>query len=110
MAVPYIRTQTAIGNSAPVCFDTYENPFNVSVQVAIVGTSASCSVQVTADDPQDFASESAYQSDANWYDHATLATITTNSTGTITSPVKAARVVVSAISAATVITTFIQAG
>lgn len=103
-----VRKQTVTGNSQPMTFDVFQTPFSATVQIAISGT-ATCKVQVTADDPKGFADLAAFQAGAAWYDHATLTGVTANATGMITGPVYAARTVVSAV-AGTVTTTFLQAG
>lgn len=104
-----VRTQTATGNSSPICFDHYKTPFSVAITVAISGT-ANVTVQVTEDDPQGFGSEALFQANATWLNHATLATITATASGVISSAVKAARTVVNSISSGNVVSTYLQAG
>jgi len=108
VARPITYSQTATGLSNPIPLDTKNDPFNVSVGVAITGT-GTYTVQFSLDDPASFATAALYNSAGVWYNHATLATLSANSTGNIAFPVRAVRTNVTAVSG-TVTTTILQAG
>jgi hypothetical protein len=110
MGVRYIRALTATGDSAACVLDHYQDPFAVSIAVSIVGTSATYSVQYTLDDPTTFATPAAFLSSAIWFSHPTLSAQTTNQFGNLAFPVSAVKLTISAISAATVTMTALQAG
>lgn len=107
---PVTRSLSATGDSGAVVMDIMAQPFNASVAVAIVGTSATYSVAYTLDDPNSFGSAALFLANATWFTHATLAAQTTNQFGNVAFPVKALKLTVSAIVAATVTMTVIQTG
>lgn len=108
MARPITYSQTATGLSNPMLLDTKTNPFNVSIGVSISGT-GTYTVQFSMDNPASFATPALYNSAGVWFSHATLASLSANSTGNIAFPVRAVRTNVASVSG-TVKTTVIQAG
>lgn len=108
MARPITYAQTATGLSNPMVLDTKTTPFNVSVAVSISGT-GTYTVQFTLSDPASFTSATDYNTNGVWFNHATLASLSANSTGNIAFPVRAMRTSIAAVSG-TVTTTVIQAG
>jgi hypothetical protein len=77
------------GISSPVVLDYFLDPMNIGLAVTATGTHSS-KVQVSYDDP--FASYATnYNTDAVWFDHATLTSVTGNAQGSQTTPVRAVR-------------------
>lgn len=107
MAQPYVRTLGAVATSAACPLDTFRNPFNVSLALDFTGT-ATAKVQYTLDDPA-LASD-AQGTGLTWFDHATLAGVTSDTPGNIAFPVRAVRLVVTAWTSGSVVMTAIQAG
>jgi len=107
---PVTYSQTATGISNPVPLDHKTDPFNVTVAVDISGGTATCTVQFSVDDPAAYASAALYNSNATWFNHATLVSATASATGNIAFPVRAVRTNIASLSGATVKTTIIQAG
>lgn len=105
---PTVVTVTgSSGLSAPVDVDIYINPLNVGLAVTATGTHSS-KVEISYDDP--FGSYvTSYNVDANWFDHATLTSITGNAHGSQTTPVRAVRLN-KASGTPTVTLTVVQAG
>jgi len=94
--------------SSPIPMDTYQDPFNVSIGVALsAGASLTYTVQHTFDDV--FAANFD-PSTAVWYSNASLATKTTSSDGNYISPVTAVRLNVTVYSSGSATMTVIQAG
>ena len=104
------RSLSTTGDSDPVVMDIMAQPFNASVAVVLVGTSATYTVSYTLDDPNNFASKAAFLSGATWFAHATLASQTASQFGNVAFPVKALKLTASAITAATLTMTVIQTG
>ena len=96
----------AASNVIPL--DTYQDPFNVGIGVALsAGASLTYTVQHTFDDVQ---SESFSAATATWFPHATLAAKTASSDGNYAYPVTAIRLNVTAYTGGSATMTVIQAG
>lgn len=78
---------TSVGASAAVPLDLYLDPFNTSLFVDVTGT-VNVTVQYTGDDNV-LASVGPF----TWFDHSDLTSKTSDSVGTIISPVTAVRMV-----------------
>lgn len=104
------RSQTATGDSTPILMDIFASPFNATIQVAIVGGTATVTSYFTLDDPKDFATQALYLSGATWTALVLLTAVTATTASNVAFPVRALKTTVSAISGATVTTTVIQAG
>jgi hypothetical protein len=88
--------------------DTYRDPFNLGIGVALsAGSTLTYSVQHTFDDVQAVGFNPAT---AVWYDHATLTAKTTSSDGNYAYPVTAVRLNVTAYTSGSATMTVIQAG
>jgi hypothetical protein len=88
--------------------DTYRDPFNVSVSVALsAGASLTYTVQHTYDDvfAKDFDPATA-----TWFNNTSLSTKTTSSDGNYILPVVAIRLNVTVYSSGSATMTLIQAG
>lgn len=102
-----VTVAAASGNSNPVVVDYFFDPMNVGIAVTATGTHSS-KVQVSYDDPWAvYATD--YNTNATWFDHATLTSITGNAQGAQTTPVRAFRLV-KASGTPAVTMTVIQAG
>lgn len=90
---PVTRSLTGIANDVAVPLDLYQSPFNVSIQVTVMGN-ITYSVQWTVDDV--FAT--GYDPAAgNWFAAAAnLTAATTSQAGSIVSPVTAVRLITTA--------------
>jgi len=105
---PVRQTLAAVAVSAPVALDTYRDPFNIGIGVALsAGANLTYKVQHTFDDVQAAAFDPAT---ATWYDHASLTAKTTSSDGNYAYPVTAIRLNVTAYTSGTATMTTIQAG
>jgi hypothetical protein len=105
---PIRQTLSAAGVSAPVVLDSYRDPFNVGLGIALsAGASLTYKVQHTLDDV--FAS-TFDPATATWYDHATLAAKTTSSDGNYAYPVTAIRLNITLYTSGSAAMTVIQAG
>ena len=94
--------------SSVVPLDTYQNPFNVSIGVALsAGASLTYSVQHTFDDVQ---APGFDPSTATWFTNSGLSAKTTSLDGNYTLPVTALRLNVTSYSGGTATMTVIQAG
>lgn len=84
-----VTVSASSGISDPVVLDYYLAPMNVGMAVTATGTHSS-KVQVSYDDPfAEYATD--YNTDATWFDHATLTSITGNAQGGQTTPIRAVR-------------------
>lgn len=84
-----VTVSASSGVSSPVVLDYFLDPMNVGLAVTATGTHSS-KVQVSYDDP--FATYATdYNTDAVWFDHATLTSVTGNAQGSQTTPVRAVR-------------------
>lgn len=95
-------SQTAAGSSATIPLDTYANPFNIGIGVAVTGT-VDYTIQHTFDNVQDAAVT------PTWYNHSSLAALTVNADGNYAFPVSAVKILVNS-GAGTATAKIIQAG
>lgn len=77
--------------SQPAILDQYLTPFNVTLTVELFGTSGgSYTVKYSNDDPYGtYATD--YNTNANWYSHSTLVTLSADATDVLYTPVRAVR-------------------
>ena len=105
---PTRQTLGAVAVSAPIVLDTYRDPFNVGIGVALsAGASLTYKVQHTLDD---VTLETFSPATATWYDNAVLVAKTTSSDGNYAYPVTAIRLNVTIWASGTATMTVIQAG
>lgn len=105
---PIRVTVSAVGASAVLPMDTYRDPFNLGIGVALsAGAALTYSVQHTFADVQAAGFSAAT---AVWYDNATLTAKTTSSDGNYAYPVTAVRLNVTAFTSGSATMTVIQAG
>jgi hypothetical protein len=105
---PIRQTVGALAVSSPIVLDTYRDPFNVGIGVALsAGASLTYKVQHTFDD---VTLETFNPSTATWYDNATLVAKTTSSDGNYAYPVTAIRLNVTVYASGNAVMTVIQAG
>ena len=84
-----VTVSAASGISTPVELDYLVSNFNVGLAVTSSGAHSS-KVQISYDDP--FAAYvTDYNTNATWFDHATLTNVTGNAQGSQTTPVRAVR-------------------
>ena len=104
------RSLSAVGTSPAVVTDHYANPFNMGIGVTFTGAgSATAKVQYTFDDPS--TASDVLGTGLVWFDHDTLVGLTANASGNLAFPVRAVRLVVSALSAPMLVkAAFAQAG
>ena len=109
---PTRQTLGAVAVSAPIVLDTYRDPFNVGIGVALsAGASLTYKVQHTLDDVLDGVTlETFSPATATWYDNAVLVAKTTSSDGNYAYPVTAIRLNVTIWASGTATMTVIQAG
>lgn len=94
--------------SSVIPLDTYKDPFNVSIGVALsAGATLTYSVQHTFDDVNDPAFD---PTTATWFSNSGLSAKTTSLDGNYAFPVTAIRLNVSAYTSGTAQMTVIQAG
>lgn len=95
-------------SSAVIPLDVNQDPFNVSIGVALsAGATLTYSVQHTFDDVFD---KNFNPANATWFTNSGLSAKTTSSDGNYTLPVTAIRLNVSAFTSGTATMTVIQAG
>lgn len=101
---------SAVGVSAPIILDTYRNPFNIGIGVTFsTGAGLTYTVQYTYDD----VFSGTYDPNAGssvWFPVSTLDGQSGSLNGSITSPVMAVRLKVTAYTGGTATMTVIQAG
>jgi hypothetical protein len=84
--------------SPPVWFDINQNPFGIGVFAQVTGVSCTYTVQHTPDNPY-LNGTATVNSDAVWYDHAIMNSLTSNRDSNYTFPVKGSRVTTQAADA-----------
>lgn len=105
---PIRVTVSSAAASLPIPMDTYRDPFNVSVGVALsAGASLTYTIQHTFDDV--FASN-FNPATAVWYNNTSLSSKTTSSDGNYSFPVTAIRINVTVWASGSATMTLIQAG
>lgn len=105
---PIRVTLSSQTSSDPIILDTYRNPFNVGIGVALSpAASLTYTVEYTYDD---VFSSSFNPATATWYAISALAAKTASLDGTITSPFTALRLRVSVYGSGSATMTVIQAG
>ena len=105
---PTRLTVSSLTTSPVVPMDTYQDPFNVGVAVALsAGATLTYTVQHTVDDV--FA-PGFNPATATWYPHATLAAKTASSDGNYVIPVTGIRLNVTAYTNGSATMTLVQAG
>ena len=105
---PIRQTLSSQTVSLPVVLDSYRDPFNVGLGIALsAGASLTYKVQHTLDD---VTLETFNPTTATWYDHATLTAKTTSSDGNYAYPVTAIRLNITAYTSGSAVMTVIQAG
>lgn len=90
--LPQQRSQTGVGNTAPIVLNIYGNPFSVGMGVIVSGT-VTYTVQHTFDDTSVPGWNPAT---ANWLNHIFLLNLTTNMDSNYAFPVRAIRLQVTA--------------
>lgn len=104
-----LSAPAATGVSSPAILDIYLTPFQVTLAVEFGTASATTTVQYSCDDP--FAAYATdYNTDAVWFNHPTLVTLTANGVDTLTTPVRAVRLDNTGWVSGIVTLTVIQAG
>lgn len=105
---PITLTVSSQAASAVIPLDTYQDPFNVGIGVALsAGANLTYTVQHTFDN---VAASTFNPSTATWYPHASLASKTTSSDGNYAFPVTAIRLNVTSFTSGSATMTVIQAG
>jgi hypothetical protein len=99
---------TATGNSAPVVLDQYISPFNITLALVVSGTNTT-TVQFTADNPA-AVYVTNYNTNATWFNHPDMNSMTVNEIGNIAFPVRAVRLNCSAYTSGSATLTILQAG
>ena len=94
----------ATGASREIPLDQYLTPFNVSIFMELSAGAGNWTLQYTGNNVFD-GTGGPY----NWYSHSQLTGVTSNTNGTIISPVRAVRVVTNS-GTGTLATTVVQAG
>jgi len=105
---PVSFTQKAIGISSLVPIDYFVNPFNVGVAVKTSGGTFTCTVQYTLDDP--FTATDAAGTNLTWFTFTGLSAVTAATYASMTTPIRALRTNVAAISGGVLTTTIVQSG
>lgn len=105
MARPQTVSVTGVGTSAVIGMDLHLTPFNVGLFVVVSGT-ITYTVQATGDDITAIGFNPAT---ANWFDHATLASLSANGASNYAFPVIGIRLKTTA-GTGTASLTAIQAG
>lgn len=102
---PQVISLSAAGSTAWIPVDYKQNPFNISLAVVLSNTpSLTCKVEYTLDDVFNTSiTPTAFNVDG-------LSAVTSNTTGYITSPVKAIRLTVSSWTSGTATVTALQGG
>src|SRR3990167_7449167 len=93
-------TLTAAGISAPIVVNWAASDFKIGFGVDVNGT-LTYSVQHCFEDPAGHASATAYNDDATWFDHTSIAAQTTDKDGNYAYPIRAVRLNVTAFTSGT---------
>lgn len=105
---PIRQTLSAVGVTPPIVLDTYRDPFNVGLGIALSpGAVLTYTVQHTLDD---VTLETFSPATATWYSNSGLTAKTTSSDGNYAFPVTAIRLNVTAYTSGSALMTVIQAG
>jgi len=100
---PQVISLSALGSTAWIPVDYIQNPYNINIAIVLSNTpNLTCKVEYTLDDIFNPAITPTA------FTHATLTGLTTNSTGNITSPVRAIRLTVTAWTSGTATMTALQ--
>lgn len=110
---PVSISQTGSGagitNSSPVVMDYRISPFTVGIAFTTTGATTVFKVQYSLDDPQATYATS-YNVNGNWFDHASLVTMTAAASGSQSFPVRAIRLQASAVGTDTGTLKIVQSG
>ncbi len=105
---PVVVTVSSATASAPIPVDWRGSPFSLSLGVDLNPGVLTYTVEHTFDAPEDFASATAYNSDATWRDTTGLTALTATDEGNIAFPVRAVRLNVTAFTSGSAELTVIQ--
>ena len=107
---PQVQEVAAVDISAPIIVNYRDPDFAIGFAVTLTaGATLTYSVQHTLDDPADFASAAAYETDADWFDHEDIVGIVdTSNDGNYAYPIRAVRLNVTAYTDGTAKLTVLQ--
>lgn len=109
MSVKSTQTISSATTSNPVRVDYRRTDFQVSLAAVISGGgSLTYTVQHTLDDPNDFASFSDYNTNADWLNHDDLNAKTVTDDGAYAFPIQATRIDVTSFTSGSVKFTVLQ--
>lgn len=104
---PITESITGVGFTRSIQVDYRQPQFKVGIGCVVSGT-VSYSVQHTFDDRTSFSSASDYETNATWFDNATITAASTNQDTNYAYPIRAVRVANLVTSTGTTTITLLQ--